>query len=112
MKELIRFETEDQFEKFCKLLERKDDQIGQGFRPHKLLSENGVPPAKGSGVGFGETLSNGFDDFSKYDREQSRLLLEYVPEARKRFSKLSTKYCVVLDKAEGVWRDLADLTRA
>jgi hypothetical protein len=100
MEELNRFATEDQFRECCELLERKDDELGQGFHPTKLYPHLQV---KGSGGAGGRTVNN---DCGFIDQRESGPLLKDVQAARERFTGLSKKHRSVLDKAEGIWTAL------
>jgi hypothetical protein len=103
-----RFATEDQFQEFCELLERKDDEVGRGFYPTKLYPHRLM--VKGSGGAVGLDVSKVFGDFSfsEVDKCEAGPLLSEVQAARVRFSRLSKKHCRVLDKAEGIWKGLAE----
>jgi hypothetical protein len=100
MEGLGRPAAKDEFPEFCELLERKDDEIGQGFYPTKLYP---LAQIEGSGDAGSKTVKS---DCSVIDQREAGPLLEDVQAARKRFPELSKKYCRVLDKAEGVWKKL------
>jgi hypothetical protein len=100
-----RFTTEDQFREFCERLVRKEDQEGLSFYPTKLCPQLEI---QGRALQGGENvrMERSGDD-SEIDRREAGPLLKDVQEARKQFPVLSGDYRSVLDKAEGVWKKLA-----